>query len=432
VPTVSVCIPSYNHAAYLPAAIESALGQTYRDLEVVIVDDGSTDDSHEIARAYERREPERVRVFTHPGNANRGISETANLARQQSRGSIWSGLPSDDVLHLDRIARLMTKLARHPELDLVYSYARVIDKAGQPLRERGLFGVDITRERHPVDHLIPGNLIPGMTVLARRDSLERVGHHEEGIVYSDWELWVRVFASLRVGFVPAVLVDYRIHGTNTSQGVDPSLQLPRHLDVVETLEAKIDTVPGMQRPRFRALLGLEHAYLDFCAGRLEVAKHHLIAAFDHEPGLRESPAPLGYFLTRWESDTLHPYLPADSYVQFGATLRRTPPHAIWALAPKHAPANFALWVLSAQPQPASERAAREWLRLVAAVQYAAAAVQCRRAGSSVRAAVLIGEALRTYPRLLSGMTPGSLLSRELQPNAVKLIELGRNRVGARA
>ena len=80
-PTVSICIPSYNHAPYLPAAIESALGQTYRDLEVVIVDDGSTDDSLEIARAYERREPERVRVLTHPGHVNRGTAATANLAR---------------------------------------------------------------------------------------------------------------------------------------------------------------------------------------------------------------------------------------------------------------------------------------------------------------------------------------------------------------
>src|SRR5205823_14166180 len=99
-----------------------------------------TDDSLEIARAYARREPQRVRVLTHPGHANRGLSETGNLAYQHARGSFWSGLCSDDVLHLDRVARLMAKLRRRPELDLVYSYARYIDQGGSPLPERGLFG----------------------------------------------------------------------------------------------------------------------------------------------------------------------------------------------------------------------------------------------------------------------------------------------------
>src|SRR5437660_1542486 len=131
-PTVSICIPSYNHAAYLPAAIESALGQSYRDLEVVIVDDGSADDSLEIARAYERREPDRVRVLTHPGRANLGTAATANLARRHARGAFWSGLPSDDVLHPNRIGRLLRRFAQRPDLDILYSYARYIDESGRP------------------------------------------------------------------------------------------------------------------------------------------------------------------------------------------------------------------------------------------------------------------------------------------------------------
>jgi glycosyltransferase involved in cell wall biosynthesis len=85
-PRVSVCVPSYNHARYLPDTIESVLGQTYRDFEVVVVDDGSTDDSLAIAESYAARHPDRVRVFTHPGRRNLGISETVNLAARLSRG----------------------------------------------------------------------------------------------------------------------------------------------------------------------------------------------------------------------------------------------------------------------------------------------------------------------------------------------------------
>jgi GT2 family glycosyltransferase len=428
VPTVSICIPSYNHAAYLAPAIESALGQTYRDLEVVVVDDGSTDDSLEIARAYERREPERVRVFTHPGHENRGIGDTANLAREHSRGSMWSGLASDDLLHPDRLERLIAELARHPELELVYSYARYVDEAGRPLPERGLFGTDITRERHPVDLLIPGNLIPGTSVLMRRDCFTRIGFYEERLVYSDWELWVRAFASLRAGFVPKVLVDYRVHGANASADVEPSVHLPRCLEVIETLARKAPAISGLHRPRARALLSLEHAYLEFCAGRLTTAEGHLVAALEHEPGLMESPAPLAYFLTRWEGDVLHARMPVGSYAQLAGWLRHASRNPIGAALPGRAPGNFSLWVLSALPRPPTERSAREWLLLVAAVQYVAASQQDWRAGSRVSAAIRRGQALRTYPRLVSGRGPHTLLRRALEPLTGSLIGLRRGRV----
>ena len=431
-PTVSICIPSYNHAAYLPAAIESALGQTYRDLEVVIVDDGSTDESLEIARAYERREPERVRVFTHAGHVNRGISETANLAREHARGSVWSGLPSDDVLHAGRVERLMAKLRRNPELDVVYSYARYVDQAGRPLPEYGLFGVDITREPHPVDLLIPGNLIAGMTILARQERFDAIGFHEEGIVYSDWELWLRVFASLRVGFVPAVLVDYRIHEANTSVGAATAAHIARQLEVIETVDRKLVLIPGFRRTRFRALLALEHAYLRFCTGELDAAKDQLSTAFEREPALSESPAPLAYFIARWEADVLHPHLTASAYTRLAARLRRAAANPTAIGLPEPVPGNFGLWLLSSRPPSEAGRSAGEWLRLVAAVQHIAAAKAHRHAGEPVRAAAQMVEALRTYPRLLAGRTPRSLFSRSLQPAAVRAIRAIHDRPGDQA
>ena len=85
-PLVSVCIPSFNHARFLPAAIESVLAQTYPHIELVIVDDGSTDASLEIAQSYASRQPERVKVFVHAGNARLGTSAAANLAIEKSIG----------------------------------------------------------------------------------------------------------------------------------------------------------------------------------------------------------------------------------------------------------------------------------------------------------------------------------------------------------
>src|SRR6266480_4353884 len=101
-PLASVVMLSYNHAPYLPAAIESVLTQTVGDLELVVGDDGSTDGSLEIARRYERADP-RVRVVTHPGHVNRGIGATVNLVRSMTSGRYQLGLPSDDVLYPDAL-----------------------------------------------------------------------------------------------------------------------------------------------------------------------------------------------------------------------------------------------------------------------------------------------------------------------------------------
>src|SRR2546423_1388004 len=139
-PRASVIIPSYNHAQYLPTAIESVLGQTYRDFEVVIVDDGSTDGSLEVARSYAERHPSKVRVFTHPGHANCGISETVNYAFSLSRGEFLSGLPSDDMLYPDKLGRQVAYLDERPEAGWVYSYADYVDDASRPLTHLGLFG----------------------------------------------------------------------------------------------------------------------------------------------------------------------------------------------------------------------------------------------------------------------------------------------------
>src|SRR3954465_12690440 len=97
-PLVSVVMLSYNHAPYLPAAIESVLGQTVEDLELVIGEDGATDGSLDIARHYAEADS-RVRVLTHPGHENRGIGATVNLVRGATSGSYQLGLPSDDMLY---------------------------------------------------------------------------------------------------------------------------------------------------------------------------------------------------------------------------------------------------------------------------------------------------------------------------------------------
>jgi len=112
-PRVSVCIPSYNYAAYLPEAIESILAQTYLDFEIIVVDDASKDNSQAVAEDYARRYPNKVRIFTHPGRVNKGVSATCNLAIEKSRGEYLAWLGSDDVWYPEKLARQVDELDRN-------------------------------------------------------------------------------------------------------------------------------------------------------------------------------------------------------------------------------------------------------------------------------------------------------------------------------
>ncbi|HZI20733.1 MAG TPA: glycosyltransferase [Pyrinomonadaceae bacterium] len=272
-PKASVCIPSYNHARFLPEAIESALRQTYPNVEVVIVDDGSADGSLRIARDYETRHPDRVRVFTHPGHANRGISATVNLAFEKATGVYYSGLPSDDVLYPDKIERQVAFLEARPEVGFVYGPYDLIDDAGRMTGTQRI--EDLSADADPLERMVEINVVPGVTVLARREQVARVYPHAEGLVYSDWEFWARFLALAPVGFLDRPLVKYRVHGSNTSVGIEPARHLSHTLAVIEALRRR---APELGNEKFGALLDLRLAHLRYCAGDPEGAARDLKAS----------------------------------------------------------------------------------------------------------------------------------------------------------
>lgn len=251
-PLVSVCIPSYNHAQYLPYCIESVLAQTYQNIEIIIVDDNSPDNSLEIAQAYAAKYPGKIRVYTHPNNANRGISATVNLAFNLSKGKYWSGLPSDDALCRDKIEKQATFLEANLELGFVYSYGNYMDSDGNKIP--GVFGEDITKDADPLATILRGNVIPGMTVLARREAAETVGLHDENLVYSDWDFWIRFFALYKGGFIPESLVEYRIHNYNTSVKIDPLLNYDHILQVSVKLQKSADKILGLEDPKYHKII----------------------------------------------------------------------------------------------------------------------------------------------------------------------------------
>jgi glycosyltransferase involved in cell wall biosynthesis len=328
VPKVSVCVPSYNHSRYLSATLDSILAQTFQDFEIVIVDDGSTDGSLAIAEKYAAEHPSIVRLFTHPEHKNLGISTTVNLAFNNIRGQYWMGLPSDDLLYPEKLERQVHFLDHNPEYGWVYSYADFIDEEGRPLRHRGLFGIDITKDNDPFDTLIRRNKIPGMTALMRSEVSSNVGLHESGLIYSDWHYWIRMTAAAKVGFINEPLIHYRIHETNTSLGVDAETNTQRCIEVTETIRKDIEAgLIARSTSRIKALLDLQLSYFAYCLDQRRESSANLRRAFAIDPSLLTD----GDYLRDWLTDLC---------VSFGNHL----------FVSQAAPSSFTEWFLENLPR----------------------------------------------------------------------------------
>src|SRR5215469_3696643 len=127
---VTVIVPTYNMAHYLPQSVQSALGQSYANLEVQIVDDGSTDETAAVVRRWER-DP-RVRVHR---QVNSGLSAARNSGISLARGEFVALLDADDVWMPDKLARQMPLFRGQPEVGVVYSDYQMVDDSGEALRQ---------------------------------------------------------------------------------------------------------------------------------------------------------------------------------------------------------------------------------------------------------------------------------------------------------
>jgi glycosyltransferase involved in cell wall biosynthesis len=198
-----VIIPNYNYGRFLRETIESVLSQTYPSFEIVVVDDGSTDESLEILRTY----GERVRVLT---QRNQGVSAARNHGISESRGDFVALLDADDVWLPTKLTQQM-RLFDQAQVGMVYCGLRYVDTTGKPLYDRcdGESGNVLTAMT-----LLRGSGVPasGSSALLRRACFERTGLFDEKLTTAaDWDMWRRVACHYEIRFVPQPLVLYRQH-----------------------------------------------------------------------------------------------------------------------------------------------------------------------------------------------------------------------------
>jgi glycosyltransferase involved in cell wall biosynthesis len=215
-PLVSVVVPAYNAARYIGAALDSALSQTYANLELVVVDDGSTDGTAAIVQGY----GDRVR-YVYQANARQAAAR--NRGVRESSGEVVAFLDADDLWLPDKLEKQIELLRRHPEAGLIFCGLCVINAEGILGAERiGKLRGD------PIPEILLGKVICagiGSTALVRRDVLEVVGGFDPELPpCEDIDLFLRIATRFPVHAVNEALVHYRLHGENAHSNVERMTQ----------------------------------------------------------------------------------------------------------------------------------------------------------------------------------------------------------------
>jgi glycosyltransferase involved in cell wall biosynthesis len=177
-PLVSVIMPVYNGADYIGQAIESVLAQDYPDFEIVIVDDGSTDNTRQVIQGYP---DERIRYFR---QENGGVSSARNFGIRNAAGRFIMPLDADDMMAPAFITKHLEEFERHPDADLVYSDVLLIDQAGQPIKV--LKAPEYRDRRHLIRDLFrAGHPIVPFRLGIRRSVFDRIGFYDETLLVGE-------------------------------------------------------------------------------------------------------------------------------------------------------------------------------------------------------------------------------------------------------
>jgi glycosyltransferase involved in cell wall biosynthesis len=203
---VSVIIPSYNSARFLKDTITSVLEQSYKNIEVIVVNDGSTDDTENVIREFDKD----LRFFCFK-KENGGVSNARNFGFKKSKGDYIAFLDADDMYFPDNLKKKVEYLENNYDFDLAHSDIQYIDITGKKLQRfnKGLSGLNL----HTQVLLWNECVIPAFSssIVVRRKVLEKIGDWDENIsTAADQDLTIRICKEFKIYRIPEPLVGYRI------------------------------------------------------------------------------------------------------------------------------------------------------------------------------------------------------------------------------
>lgn len=275
---VSIILPSYNHGKFIARSIESVIGQTFGDFELIVIDDASVDGSKEIIADYARKDG-RIYVTFHRENA--GIAKTMNEGLEIARGKFISIIASDDEWGKDKLEKQVKILMNDEDL-VVWSDGLIIDHEGAETGKTFLQMYGATRRKksgYVLEELIKGNFICGLSIIFKKEHVKDIRFDERLKYLNDYKLMTDLAYRYKFYFIPEFLVKYRVHGDNSI--------------IVRRKECREETI-ALQKSflkqygkkitnRTKADIHFKVSILYWRLGDLNKAKNHLMQVFKFDP-----------------------------------------------------------------------------------------------------------------------------------------------------
>lgn len=275
-PLVSVVIATYNLAAYVPLAIQSVLDQDYSNIEVIVIDDGSTDGTRNAVKPY--LNDARVRYLFQD---NRGQAAAKNYGVRQSHGDYVAFLDGDDMWAPEKLELQMPLFSRSEAIGVVYSRMRYIDEQG---KELGIPDNELFRGRVS-GLLLIRNFIGFGTCVVKKECFDRLGGFKEHVKMGiDYDLWLRFSTQYEFDYVDQPLLHYRVWGGQMSKNFRS-----RYLNGIEIMKAFLHEFPGAV-DKTTEQEAWAHTYVGFgqCVQEIDrrrgQALHLFWRALCHKPG----------------------------------------------------------------------------------------------------------------------------------------------------
>lgn len=221
-PLVSIIVPTYNHGQYLGDAIESVLAQTYSNIEIIVVDDGSTDNTREVAASFGDK-------IQYLWQHNRGLCAARNSGIDIANGTYIGLLDADDMLEPEYCSWLVSALLAFPDAEGIICGYRFVDEKKQPLPQVEARCIS-PNELHTI--LLGGNFLVPESIIVHRRCYENVGPFDLSLTAcEDWDMWLRISASHKIISTERVLTRHRVLPDSMSS--DPMRMLNNRLAVLQ-------------------------------------------------------------------------------------------------------------------------------------------------------------------------------------------------------
>lgn len=222
-PLVSICMPAYNHENYVQDAIQSIIEQEYQNIELLIINDGSTDDTNQKIEALRKICEERFIRFIYINRKNQGLTSTLNELLELSKGVYFSPMASDDLLPKNRISSFINYFKTNLHLDFCYSGYYNIDEEGDIIRKVISSKVDIIFN----DVLFGLYNASFISYMFKTHFIREIGAYSTDVTMEDWDLALRLtYTYGNIHFINDTLYCHRLHETNTHK-LDNGMQTER-------------------------------------------------------------------------------------------------------------------------------------------------------------------------------------------------------------